>query len=751
MRKASFLLFIIVLGIDLKLYAQDRNIQRNEVYPPDMFIENGGRFINVKTSLTYLGIGPNARADGINDDSDALIRAMDWVIGQLKSFYANKGGVHFDKSYTIYLPDGIYRVTRPLVYSGERVVDYIFPELKDREGTQKLKIVGQSRENTIIKLDDNIKSFKRGANKPVLSFSKFDKGTVFNNMPATHELRNLTINTGIGNPGAIGVDFYGANLARMDNIKITGRGKIGLHIRIGSAHGYHSNIIIDGFDFGIYLEGNPESHPVFEYISLLNQTSEAIHLSTISTTLRKIYSYNSCPAVRLTKYGNLDSIALPHMVIMDSQFSHGGPDKAVFHIEQGFLFARNINVSDYGNSLEQGDSLQLRGSIDEFISGNKVCFSKKREKNGPVKSLNLPIADYPLINWEEDFSKWANVNNYPSIQDAMHSGKPVIYFPDHFHDMGTCNIPPSVKIIIGANAMINGIFDINESSQDLLSFHGIGINSGEIRQTAHRDILLESTHASNNLYDSDLKSQGTKIYVNNAHGFARFKGKTPNIRAWVRWNNNEKNDNWQITTDSGCQMVCLGLKIEKTFSVFRALGGSRLEVLGGVMNRFSRDAEPDVTGILNNNSNISISIASNGPDRDWKPLIKDIQGAITKTWMQGDFEMRGWSENFIIPLYASYDTSALKEIARSIHPIPLNIRNDAKAPSAVTIQTEMVPCKYTFKQTRNLTKAKLQTGINLKKNDEIVPIHEKFCNRMWTDRLLSKQNRIKPNFKVQNK
>jgi hypothetical protein len=226
MRKISLFALAVLLACN-SLGAQDRNISVSEVYPSDMFIENGGRLINVKTSLTHLDIGPNAMGDGINDDSDAIIAAMDWVMDQLKAWYAGGGGVHWHKYYIIYFPDGVYKVSKPLVYSGARVIDPLYSTAHDREGVQKLMLVGQSRENTIIRLVDNASGFGSTARQPVVSYSRFDLGTTFNNMPAANEFRNFTIDTGSGNPGAIGLDFYGANVARLDNIKIVGSGKIG--------------------------------------------------------------------------------------------------------------------------------------------------------------------------------------------------------------------------------------------------------------------------------------------------------------------------------------------------------------------------------------------------------------------------------------------------------------------------------------------------------------------------------------------
>jgi len=664
----SIVINFSLLFLSVTVFAQDRNIQINEVYPPDMFVENGGRIINVQRLVEAGIFTSNAVGDGINDDSDAIIAAMDWVMDQLKEWYANGGGVHWRKFYVIYFPNGIYKVTKPLVYSGERVIDPIFPTYTDREGTQKLMLVGQSRENTVIKLDDNHPNFQTGAFKPVVAFSKFDKETYFNNMPSGNQFRNFTIDAGQENPKAVGLDFFGANTARIDNIKIMGDGEIGLHVRIGSAHGYYSNIIIEGMNQGIRMEGDAESHLTIEYVTLRDQIESAVILIGISATLRKIFSSNSVEAISLRNNG----VVLPHMVIIDSEFRDGDRGNSGINIEEGSLFSRNVNFHGYEISVEKNGRAQHKGNISEYISDPITIFNDTRVSDGDVKSMNLFIEEYPIVPWISDFSDWANVDNYPGssdaerVQNAMDSGKKVIYFPQHSYDFSNTivYIPASVKQIIGLQSFIQGygnIFDIDSSSPDLLTFNGVHLANGQIVQNEHRNLFWESTQSGGNAYDSNLDEKGTKLHINNTHGFARYENKTDNIDTWVRYNNEEKGYDWQYTADEGCTMVMLGFKSEKTFSVFRVKQGAKMEVLGGLLNRWSTDADPDRVGIYNDNGDISVTMASNGPERDWSPMVEDNQDAEqgeTKSWEMTDFPDRGWAGNIVIPLYASYSMVA---------------------------------------------------------------------------------------------
>ncbi|MDR6783265.1 hypothetical protein ABIE26_000247 [Pedobacter africanus] len=655
---ASFMLITVIST------AQDRNIGVNEVYPPAMFKENGGRFINVKKLVESGVYTSNASGNGVTDDSDAIIAAMDWVMNRLRASGQPCG---WRESWYIYFPNGTYRVSKPLVYSGDQVPDCVPAQVSaTREGTAGLKLVGQNRDSVVLKLNDNATGFGPGMKKPVVSFSKFDKGTIFNNAPAGFHFRNITINTGSGNPGAVGLDFYGANTARLDNVKITGGGETGLHVRIGSAHGYYSNLVIDGFKYGIYLDGDAESHPSIEYVSLSNQSVSGILLSGISTSLRKVKSTNAQTGMILQKKGN----RFPHAVLVDSKFEHGSAPNTGIRINDGFLFVRNVELTGYGTGIKKGDSTVAdSGGIAEYSSGSYIAFSESRVRSGAVKSMNLPVADYPLLTWEANFSNWANVNDYGAIGDgltddmaaiqlAMNSGKKVVYFPNNKYKIsGTVNLPATVKELQGAGVWIDGggvKFDVNQMSADTLLLRDIELVTGSIKHSVKRNLFLESTSSAGNAYSSFLPDSGACVFANNSHGFARLEGTIKNVKAYVRFLNNEKADHFQINAGLNSTLWVLGFKTEKTFTVMKARDGAKMEILGGLLNRYSTDVEPDPVGILNDNSSVSVIAATNGPDRHWNPMIKDIQGSTTKSWLMTQFPFRGWGTNIVIPLYVSY-------------------------------------------------------------------------------------------------
>ncbi len=92
----------------------DRQLKMNCTYPPDVFLHNGkgGRLIDVKQSPF------NAKGDGIADDTNALIKAYDFVLAEMDKYEWDGSGTKSPIEYTIYLPNGTYLVSDTIIYSG---------------------------------------------------------------------------------------------------------------------------------------------------------------------------------------------------------------------------------------------------------------------------------------------------------------------------------------------------------------------------------------------------------------------------------------------------------------------------------------------------------------------------------------------------------------------------------------------------------------------------------------------------------
>ncbi len=182
----------------------DRQLKMNCTYPPDVFYHNrkGGRLIDVTQSPF------NAKGNGITDDTKALIKAYDFVLTEMDKYEWDGSGSKSPLEYIIYLPKGTYLISDTIIYSGawrsyqsRTQANAMQPGKKLFEKLVRIRFFGQSSEETIIKLKNNCTGFNNTP-KAVISFGKSD----LNNAVAFNSFRNVTINTGKGNPTAIGLD-----------------------------------------------------------------------------------------------------------------------------------------------------------------------------------------------------------------------------------------------------------------------------------------------------------------------------------------------------------------------------------------------------------------------------------------------------------------------------------------------------------------------------------------------------------------
>jgi hypothetical protein len=166
-----------------------------------------------------------AKGNGIHDDTEALQRGIHLSCGR-----------GTNRTKVLYIPNGVYRVAKTLIVNS----------LEDRSGIGPW-IYGQSRDGVIIKLDDGVNV---GA---VLQTHPRDEN------PGSADwfmrtIYNLTIDVG-NNPNTDGIRFFSNNTGILKNVRVRGRGRIGINSFMGlNGPNLIQDVIVEGFEVGIRSE-----------------------------------------------------------------------------------------------------------------------------------------------------------------------------------------------------------------------------------------------------------------------------------------------------------------------------------------------------------------------------------------------------------------------------------------------------------------------------------------------------------------
>jgi len=708
----------LVAVAEAKSAPGDRHPSINQVYPPEAFYHagRGGRILDV-TKPPF-----NAKGDGVTDDTKALIAALRFVrdnyeIHQGDDYsYCTK---RHDRNWVVYLPDGEYLISDTVsqgwpalamnILKGWNHVEFFRvaspeherqlnkrPAGKDNDGRHirgqygdasvyaennwMLRVIGQSRDKTIIRLKDNAPGFGVGADKAVLAFYLLQVGS---NVNLGNFCENLTIDTGCGNPGAVGVKWNSSNWGGVRNLSIRsgdGAGRAGLLSDANNATGYLLDLCITGFDTGIEIAAGRETMVTLEYATLSRQRETAIRVGEAGSggggdplSARKLLVENAPVVLRVGRAGQA--------IVLESEFC-AAPEQAVaMDVEpDGFLLARDLRIQGYRAAVRHHGEITVgAGNIAEYVTASVVALDDE-------PPLRLPVKDTPLILPETDIAQWANVDDFgaggdgiaddtSAIQRAVDSGKPVIWFPRaNYVINGTVDIPASVREITMLFGVITrskaaafdgpALFRVAEPSAEPLLIHqsmsagGVLLDHAADRPLVIEDIFMEFNHtrsysAKPGMNFPSAAAQDTEIwrlyrntrpegapkevFVNNSIGLSSNNeaGKLAleNVRVWARMINTEhvpanysfrRSDVW-----------IFGFKSENADTLLKATDGSRVEVLGGSFLLWAERRGPVIDS---HNS----AIAAVYLQWHWKPtpstIFRNQQAGVTATLTKTRFD-----------------------------------------------------------------------------------------------------------------
>jgi hypothetical protein len=352
-----------------------------------------------------------AKGDGVTDDTAALQAAVS------------------QNGRLVYLPNGSYLISESLAFSG------------GARRSHRIILQGQSTTGTVIRLRNNAPLFRDPAAPRALVNTGRAPAQCFR-----HSLRNLTFDTGTGNPGAIGVQYFANNQGSMSHVAIRsgdGTGPIGLDLGYTNEQGpcLVEQVSVEGFDVGIALKHGVNS-VTMEHIALRGQRLVGIRNDGQPLWIRGLISTNACPALDSAGRGGL-------VMLVDAQLQGVGRAELVAAVvSASHLFLRDVSTVGYARPLQASTAfespLPTSTTIREWVSHPAFRLSP-----GVEESLRLPIKETPDVPWDE-LSAWQSVATFPPVkleykdtkgrtqtgedwtaafQQAIDSGATTVYFP----------------------------------------------------------------------------------------------------------------------------------------------------------------------------------------------------------------------------------------------------------------------------------------------------------------------------------
>ncbi len=616
----------------------------NIVFPPDSGV----------IDLTQAPYG--AKGDGVTDNTAIIQKALD---------------ENYSRSAILYLPNGTYLISGTLTWG-----------LGPHAGTWMKDTIlqGQSEAGTIIKLKDNSAGFQDATKRQHLLFTGKPPAQRFRNA-----VRNLTLDSGIGNPGAAGVLFYANNQGSIRNVTVRsgdGAGTVGIDFNAsenGPLLGRH--LTVEGFDVGIDY-GHAVNSITLEHVSLRNQRVVGIRNRNNIFILRGLKFEGEVSAVINEGSGGMFTLVEAELV---GRGAAGGLPAIINQGKESSIYLRDIRLQGFGKSVANPagpipDSSEAE--IEEWVSHPSLQAFPSQPG-----SLRLPIQESPDLPWDP-LDQWisplafgGNPNDgrddSDAIQAAIDSGKTTVYLPlSDVIDRNTNRrgwilrkpiiLRGNVRRLIGTEGFIRlgsplkddpeaAAIIIGDGTHPVVSIERISFAMGDgrkseiFRHEANRTLLLSSV--SNGTFYRN--TGGGDLFIDDVV-FGRWHFASGQ-NVWARQLNPENKDTKIF--NQGANLWILGLKTESRGTIIEASGGGNTEILGAHI--YSNENVSSETMFIIKDSNFS---AAGLGEYAWKKpwgystVLEVSRGSQTRIITDAAVQRRGFASQ--LPLFVEHAAAA---------------------------------------------------------------------------------------------
>lgn len=520
-----------------------------------------------------------ADCSGASDATAAIQRALD------ENPSANR---------IIYLPKGTYLISDTLRWPGGR---------GEGQAAKRTILQGEHRDETILRLRDACPGFGAEAAQAEDDQGRPQgKAMIWTGVaPAQrfrNAIRNLTIDLGAGNPGAIGARFNTSNQGGVFEVTIRAGADSG---RIGLDLGYTGeigpmlvrNLRVVGCDIGVHSWGAVNSITMQD-VHLEGQRTVGISNFEQVLSIEGLIARDVPLVIDNRSGGGV-------LTLIGAALTTDRPAEAAIR-NRGYCYARDLAATGYALAVanQAGTKADVAGpAVDEYVSHQPLANAFAPE--AVPRALHLPIRRSPEVPWDPP-ETWASPLAYggmPSdggddtaaIQAAIDSGATTVYLPNGTWQLsGTLELRGNVRRFLGCEASVIGesVIDIVAGTADVvaierLEFLPIHEPGPRLRHTAKRTAVLSNLRMRRvgKAYEA-LPGSGD-CFVNDCAGDSWHF--VAGQRAWLRQVNPEGDT--PMLVNEGADLWVLGLKTENDGPALHASGG-RTEILGAFIYANSR-------------------------------------------------------------------------------------------------------------------------------------------------------------------
>lgn len=528
-----------------------------------------------------------AVGDGVADDTGAINAAL---------AAARPAG---SSARTIYMPDGVYRVTDTVAFLESRTT-----------------LQGQSRAGTIIRLADNAPNFQNPSSPRHVLSTRLSTGFSANEFRVS--IFDLTVDAGSGNPGAMGVKFHPNNQGSLRNVAIRSSdpalvGVIGLDLGgTDKGPGMVRNLVVTGFDIGVALGGTEYGY-VFEGLTLDNQRIVGLRNIWECISIRGLTSTGSVPVIQ-QDLNTQNNFAWAVLTLIDADLTGTGAASSTpaLDLRGSGVYLRNIQSTGFAAALRDDGTLVPGNTISgEYVMPRPLSIWSQPgggASTTPPLSLNIPILDTPEVAWDPP-ATWADVTAFGAvrndgqddsvgIQAAIDSGATTVYLP-----VGTYNINSSVRLrgnvrrfmctessfVIGGSLLNSpsGVFVVENGAAPVVVFERFDDNTIAASSAYFmfdHSISSRTLVVRNGIFGNAYRGNGPGTVFAEDLTFANWRigaGHTAYFRQA-----NPENEGTKVTNTGGTAWI-FGIKTEKPGTIVETFaagpgpaGPGRTEVLG---------------------------------------------------------------------------------------------------------------------------------------------------------------------------